>query len=104
MPGIASEHCATCSLPLELCVCEDIETTSSPVSVSIDNRRYGKTVTIVAAPELSAEKLAKLATHLKRSLATGGTYHEQDGRIELQGDHRKKAVAELAKLGYAAST
>lgn len=56
----------------------------------------------MAAPELSDDKLAKLATHLKRSLATGGTYHE--GRIELQGDHRKKAVAELAKLGYAASS
>lgn len=56
----------------------------------------------MSAAELSDDKLAKLATHLKRSLATGGTYHE--GRIELQGDHRKKAVAELAKLGYAASS
>lgn len=54
------------------------------------------------APELSDEKLAKLATHLKKSLATGGTHHE--GVIELQGDHRKKAVVELGKLGYAAST
>jgi translation initiation factor 1 len=79
-----------------------MRTTSSPVTVTLDRRRYGKAVTIVSAPDLPEDVVTKLTTHLKKSLATGGT-HRDGGLIELQGDHRKKALAELTKLGYAAT-
>jgi predicted translation initiation factor SUI1 len=44
--------------------------------------------------------LAELATQLKTRLGTGGTV--KDGRIEIQGDHRDRIVAELEGMGYRA--
>jgi len=50
--------------------------------------------------ELSEDALLELARKLKQACATGGTV--KDGRIELQGDHKDKAVARLVALGYRA--
>jgi translation initiation factor 1 len=62
--------------------------------------RRGKGVTIVADLPLNQEGLAELAAKLKTRLGTGGTV--KDGRIEIQGDHRDRIVAELEALGYRA--
>jgi predicted translation initiation factor SUI1 len=42
--------------------------------------------------------LMELAARLKQKLGTGGTV--KDRRIEIQGDHRDRIVAELEGLGY----
>jgi translation initiation factor 1 len=60
--------------------------------------RGGKGVSVVTGLPLSEAALAELATRLKKSCGAGGVAKE--GRIEIQGDHRDKLVAELSKLGY----
>jgi translation initiation factor 1 len=60
--------------------------------------RRGKGVTTVSDLPLDKGDLAELAAKLKQRLGTGGTI--KDGRIEIQGDHRDRIVAELEGLGY----
>jgi translation initiation factor 1 len=59
--------------------------------------RNGKPVSIVRGLRLDASALAGLAARLKRACGTGGT--AKDGEIVLQGDHRARIAAELAKDG-----
>jgi translation initiation factor 1 len=60
--------------------------------------RGGKGVSVITGLPLNEAGLDALATKLKKSCGAGGVAKE--GRIEIQGDHRDKLVAELAKLGY----
>lgn len=69
----------------------------SAVSVVVDKRRYGKSVTVLQGFDANVD-LHGLAKELKHHLGTGGT--SKDGVIELQGEHREKAKAYLRKLGY----
>lgn len=62
--------------------------------------RGGKTVTTLSgfASHLPLQEFEQLAFDLKKTCACGGT---SKGRvIELQGDVRDKAFAELSKRGY----
>jgi translation initiation factor 1 len=70
---------------------------ASVLSITLDARRYGKNMTIVAGfdPTVDVHAVAK---DLKEHLGTGGTV--KDGRIELQGDHRKGVRARLESKGY----
>ena len=60
--------------------------------------RRGKGVTTVSDLPLHESGLAELATKLKQRLGTGGTV--KDGKIEIQGDHRDRIIAELEGMGY----
>ena len=60
--------------------------------------RGGKGVTVITGLPLGAEQLEALAKDLKRACGAGGAARE--GRIEIQGEHRDRLVAELVKLGY----
>lgn len=60
--------------------------------------RKGAGVTTISGVPLPSPELAQLASRLKKSCATGGTV--RDGIIELQGDHRDRAVEQLLKAGY----
>ena len=62
--------------------------------------RRGKGVTIISELPLDQDGLTELAAKLKTRLGTGGTV--KDGRIEIQGDHRDRIVAELEAMGYRA--
>ena len=62
--------------------------------------RGGKGVTIISDLPLDENGLTELATKLKTRLGTGGTV--KDGRIEIQGDHRDRIIAELEGMGYRA--
>ena len=62
--------------------------------------RGGKGVTVVSGLALDALQLDELAARLKKLCGAGGTVKE--GRIEIQGDHRDRLVAELCRLGFQA--
>ncbi len=90
--------CATCGLPKELCVCEDLGRETTLLTVDLDTRRYGKAVTVVRGLESRPDEAEKLARELKKGLATGGS--GKDGLIVLQGDRRKDVVRLLQQKGY----
>lgn len=78
---------------------KDSEPAKQTIRVAIDRkRRAGKTVTVAAGFEHTAESLAALATKLKKACGSGGTARE--GEIEIQGDHAARVAAELRKMGY----
>ena len=60
--------------------------------------RGGKGVSVITGLPLKPAELETLATTLKKLCGAGGA--AKDGRIEIQGDHRDRLVAELCKLGY----
>ena len=60
--------------------------------------RGGKGVSVISGLPLNEAGLEALATQLKKTCGAGGV--AKDGRIEIQGDHRDRLVAELIKLGY----
>ena len=93
-----SEICPKCGLPKELCMCEEIAREQQSVRISIDSRRYGKTVTVIDGSDGNDSDIADLAKTLKSRCAAGGTC--KDGRIELQGDHKKKVKAVLEEIGF----
>ena len=62
-------------------------------------RRRGKTVTVIAGVPGGPSALAELAGALKRHCGSGGTVQD-DGTIEVQGDHRERVVEKLQALGY----
>ncbi|MFQ5837563.1 MAG: stress response translation initiation inhibitor YciH [Thermoplasmata archaeon] len=90
--------CSTCGLPEELCICEEIAKETQRIRITSDRRRYGKVVTIVEGLDASDVDLEELARTLKTKVAAGGTV--KNGRIELQGEHRKKVEQTLRELGY----
>ena len=98
MPGI----CSKCGLPDELCMCEEIAREQQNIKITTDKRRYGKLVTIIEGIDQGDIDLDELAKKLKTKCASGGTV--KDGRIELQGDHKKKVKAALEDMGFNVET
>jgi translation initiation factor 1 len=94
--------CPTCRRSLAECACRDGTTRllgDGNVRVGRStNGRAGKCVTIVSGLPLNVERLAELATQLKRKCGSGGTV--KDGSIEIQGDHREVVLGQLVALGY----
>jgi len=68
------------------------------VRISTDRRRYGKTVTVIEGIDANDIDIDDLARTLKNKCAAGGT--AKDGRIELQGEHRKKVKNALEEMGF----
>jgi translation initiation factor 1 len=62
--------------------------------------RGGKGVTVISGLPFAGEQLEELATRLKKLCGAGGAV--KNGVIEIQGEHRDRLVAELAKLGLEA--
>lgn len=94
--------CPKCHQLKTTCTCKaeaSVSGKSTVVRVSRETKgRRGKGVTILSVLPLDEDGLTELATKLKTRLGTGGTVKE--GRIEIQGDHRDRIVAELESMGY----
>lgn len=89
-------------LPDELAIEDDLVRSEQRATIRTDERRYGKAVTIVSGLDPSAIDIDDLASDLKSHLATGGTV--DDGRIELQGDHRDRLPELLEARGFNVET
>ena len=90
--------CSVCGLPEELCMCEQIAKEQQQIRILTDTRRYGKVMTVITGMNSSEIDMDDLAKKLKTRCAAGGTY--KDGRIELQGDHKRKVKEVLEELGF----
>jgi translation initiation factor 1 len=94
--------CPKCHQLKTTCTCKSespVSGKSTVVRVSRETKgRRGKGVTIISELPLDQDGLTELAAKLKTRLGTGGTV--RDGRIEIQGDHRDRIVAELEGMGY----
>ena len=76
----------------------DLTTGQQVLTIHLEERRYGKAMTIIEGFDADAVDVASIASELKRSLATGGT--TTDDRIELQGDHADRVSALLRDRGF----
>ena len=85
-------------MPEELCMCEQIAKEQQKIRILTDTRRYGKVVTVVEGIDATDIDMDDLARKLKTRCAAGGTAKE--GRIELQGEHKKKVKEVLEELGF----
>lgn len=97
------ERCPNCLRPAADCVCRKGTPgkTSSDGIVRISREtqgRKGKGVTVISGLALGPAELAALATELKRKCGSGGA--AENGRIEIQGDHRDRLVEELTRRGW----
>jgi translation initiation factor 1 len=79
-------------------MCEQIAKEQQQIRILTDTRRYGKVMTVIEGINSSEIDMDDLAKKLKTRCAAGGTY--KDGRIELQGDHKKKVREVLEELGF----
>ena len=90
--------CPKCSLPKELCICEQISKEETIIKVKIQKRRYGRKVTVVEGLDPNGVDLPDLLSKLKSANACGGTLKRK--QLELQGDHRRKVRKLLIKWGF----
>ena len=111
--GDRQDYCPTCGLRRDACRCAAAKgkPKAAPargpalpddgiVRVWRDKkRRRGKTVTVIGGLAGDAARLTELAGTLKRLCGSGGTVQD-DGTIEIQGDHRERVAAKLGELGY----
>ncbi|HPR42342.1 MAG TPA: translation initiation factor [Candidatus Methanofastidiosa archaeon] len=93
-----AEVCPKCGLPKELCVCEEIAIEDQQIKISTARRRFGKLITIVEGFDKEID-IRELGKDLKARCACGGTY-TKEGKIELQGDQKRKVQKILSEMGY----
>ena len=94
--------CPVCGLPEELCMCEEIAREQQHIKIYSMKRRYGKIVTLIEGIDSGDIDLDDLARKLKTRCAAGGTV--KDGKIELQGEHKKKVLQVLKEMGFMVET
>lgn len=89
-------------LPDDLGIGDDLARSEQRVTIRLDSRRYGKSVTIAEGFDTSSVDLDDLASTIKSRLAVGGTV--TDDRIELQGEHEDQLQQILRDEGFEIET
>ncbi len=93
-----ADICSDCGLPIDLCVCEELEKEETRIVIRLEMRRFRKPTTMIEGLNPKRTDLEKIAYQLKCKFACGGT--AKDGYILLQGDHRENIKDQLVHLGF----
>ena len=93
-----TDICSNCGLPMDLCVCEELEREETRIVIRLEMRRFRKPTTMIEGFNPKRTDLEKIAQQLKNKFACGGTTKE--GYILLQGDHRRGVQDQLIDLGF----
>ncbi len=96
------EVCNKCGLPMDLCVCQELEKEDSRIIVRLEMRRFRKPTTIIEGLASKSTDVAEIAKKLKNTLACGGS--GKGNLVILQGDHRDVLKAHLINLGFSESS
>lgn len=88
--------CETCGLPTELCVCDDVSTSTTTITVTTEERKYNDVTLIEGLTDY--DDVSDLASELKSQMACGGTH--SDDYVELQGDHVESVTEYLTEQGF----
>jgi translation initiation factor 1 len=99
-------QCERCGKLASDCQCPPEPTTSrhlaapqdQTATLTIENRKRGKAVTVVRGLQPEENDLPALLTHLKTACGAGGTIKED--AIEIQGSHLDLIRRLLADIGY----
>lgn len=94
--------CSKCGLPKELCICETIAKEQQKILITLVQKRFGKSMTVIRGIDANSIDVKALLKKLKTKLACGGTY--KNNELELQGDHRKKIKKILLEEGFSEET
>lgn len=97
--------CANCGCALADCACPrnaagDVTLPREQAIRIRREKRRGKPVTVIAGFDPVATDMRKLLATLKTQCAAGGTINGD--AIEVQGDHRERALKLVSDLGYSA--
>lgn len=68
-----NDTCPVCGLPTELCVCQEVEKTSSVIEIKVERRKYGKFWAVISGIDVSSSDLKDILKIIKNKLACGGT-------------------------------
>ena len=96
--------CQSCKRDIALCQCPsaeavvELDPSRQQLTIALEKRRRGKTVTTVRGLEGSPAQIDALLTELKNSCGAGGT--AADRVLEIQGDQRQRVAALLASKHY----
>lgn len=97
--------CDRCGKDVKQCMCPaesvrqaEVAPEDQRLSVSLEKRKRGKAVTVIAGLTGSVEQSKLLLKTLKQDCGAGGTL--EGSQIELQGDHRQRSSQWLRAEGY----
>jgi len=76
-----------------------IDPSRQTARIRVEKRKKGKRVTVVRGLDPDGNDLTGLAAQLKAKIGSGGTVQE-DGSLEIQGEHVERVARFLGDLGY----
>ncbi len=96
-------RCEVCDEFEEACVCPPesppvVPPESQTVTLAVERRKKGKTVTVVKGLSPHESDLPDLLTQLKTACGAGGTL--KNGVLEIQGNHLERIRDCCRSIGY----
>jgi translation initiation factor 1 len=82
----------------DMCLCDGLFIDELQITIYLDKRKWGKTVTVIKFDGASGTNLQDFLKKAKKKAASGGTI--RDNEVELMGDHRFKLKKLLIDEGF----
>ncbi len=95
------DTCSVCGLPKELCVCGEVEKTTSVIEIKSERRKYGKFWAVVTGIEMDPEELKATVKSIKNKMACAATIKGDHVEVLYGRNERTKELVEtLVSLGF----